>query len=84
MAEHGHELTKAAKQLFVGLANAEIMHGLIELFGIDATVDGLAAAKAGHQRALLAVMGGFPVMTDLVQRLALPQVPLAVASGSTR
>ncbi|MGV8908830.1 MAG: HAD family hydrolase [Propionicimonas sp.] len=84
VAEHGHDLTEAAKQPFVGLANAEIMHGLIELFGIDATVADLAAAKAGYQRALLADLGGFPATTELVQRLASAAVPVAVASGSTR
>lgn len=84
LAAHGHELTKAAKQPFVGLANAEIMHGLIELFEIDVTVDELAAAKAVHQRALLADMGGFPATTELVKKLAHASVPIAVASGSTR
>lgn len=84
LAEHGHELTHAAKQPFVGLANAEIMHGLIELFGLDATVEELAEAKAGYQRGLLAGMSGFPVTTELVRRLAERGVPVAVASGSTR
>jgi HAD superfamily hydrolase (TIGR01509 family) len=84
VAEHGHDLTKAAKQPFVGLANAEIMDGLIDLFGIDATADDLAAAKAVHQRGLLADMAGFPATTELVQRLSHAGVPIAVASGSTR
>lgn len=84
LAEHGHELTHAAKQPFVGLANAEIMHGLIELFGLDATAEELAEAKAGYQRRLLAGMSGFPVTTELVRRLAERGVPIAVASGSTR
>ncbi len=84
VAAHGHELTRDARQPFVGLANAEIMAGLIDLFGIDTSVEELAAAKAGHQRVLLAEMAGFPATTELVHRLAGSGVPIAVASGSTR
>ena len=36
LAEYGHHLTLAEKQPFVGLANDEIMQGLIDRFGIDA------------------------------------------------
>lgn len=82
LADYGHHLSLAAKQPFVGLANDEIMQGLIELFGIDATVQELAAAKAGYQRALIPAMGGFAVTTALVQRLAAASIPIAVASGS--
>lgn len=83
LAEHGHELSKAAKQRFVGLANAEIMQGLKDLFGIDATIDDLAEAKARHQRVLIADMDGFPATGELVRRLAGAGIPIAVASGST-
>lgn len=83
VAEHGHELTKAAKQAFVGLANAEIMQGLIDLFGIQSTVAELASAKAGYQRSMLAHMSGFPATTELVHSLAAAGIPIAVASGST-
>lgn len=82
LAEYGHHLTLAEKQPFVGLANDEIMQGLIDRFGIDATVEELAAAKAGYQRALIPAMGGFPVTTELVRRLAAASIPIAVASGS--
>ncbi len=84
LAEHGHELSKAAKQPFVGLANAEIMRGLIDTFGIESTIEALAEAKAGYQRTLLADMDGFPATTELVHRLAAASIPIAVASGSTR
>lgn len=82
LADYGHHLSLAAKQPFVGLANDEIMQGLIDMFSIDATVEELAAAKAGHQRALIPAMGGFAVTTALVQRLAAASIPIAVASGS--
>ena len=84
LAGYGHELTHAAKQPFVGLSNAEIMHGLKELFGVPAGIDELAAVKAAHQRELLATMSGFPVTAEVVRRLSAAGVPIAVASGSVR
>lgn len=83
LAELGLTLTKEAKQPYVGLANAEIMQGFIELFGIRThTAEELAEIKARYQRALLPTLRGFAATTDLVYRLRSQGIPISVASGS--
>lgn len=84
LAHYGAELSHAAKQQFVGLSNAEIMRGLIDLFGLDADPGELATLKARYQRRLLPELRGFAATAELVARLRTAGVPIAVASGSTR
>ncbi len=84
LTHYGADLSHAAKQQFVGLSNAEIMRGLIDLFGLDADPDELATIKADYQRRLIPQLKGFAATTELVDRLRATGVPIAVASGSTR
>ena len=83
LAELGLTLTKAEKQQFVGLANAEIMQGFIDLFEIRShSSDELAEIKARYQRELLPSLRGFAATTELVHRLRSEGIPIGVASGS--
>ncbi len=84
LAEYGFELSKAAKQPFVGRSNAEIMQGLKDLFGMSVSIEELAESKAKYQRQLIAELAGFPATTELVHRLIDAGIRVAVASGSTR
>ena len=83
LAEHGAELTVRAKAPFVGLGGHDVIEALMDLFGIDADVSELAAAKMRHYLELAGTVPGFAPTIELARALHADGIPLAIASGST-